>query len=163
MKKGTKQKIASPSLKRSAAGTTLPTSPEKPRSELSFSDLIDRHDSLEKHVAIVVAHELAKFNAAEFLDQTIPFLREIILRQMKTNRIAPKNADEAGLRSRDGSIFSGLVKTLERLDKLDRSRTIDRKTKKRTNAELKQEFLRRLDQLLASGPKTSVPGEPERG
>src|SRR5262245_14382844 len=107
-----KTKTATKRLKRSAADTSLPTSPEKPkrktdrRPKREVGDMLDHRRNLEKTVAIAVARDLAKLNAAEFLDQTIPFLREAILRQITMNRTAPGDADEAILRARDGSTFS---------------------------------------------------------
>jgi hypothetical protein len=154
VKKETKQKIASLSLKRSAAGTKSPKSKKSREKSIAV---------LKAEVAKALAKRLAEIDSNTFLNDAIPLLRGAILRQMKENETMPENHSEAIKRARDSMTLSGLVRTLERLNALDKSREKEGKKRPRNDAELKEGFVRRLDQLLANGPKASVPGEPERG
>jgi len=144
-----------PPLKRSAAGTRLTTSPKSQARKKPVP---------KDEVAQIGAPALAGIDAGEFLDQAIPLLRQVILRQMKANKTAPQSIGAATERARDSSTLSSLVRTLERLDALDRSREKKgKKGKTPSDAELKERFVSRLDQLLAAGRQGNVSEGAERG
>lgn len=60
-------------------------------------------------------------------------------------------SDEANARARDARTLNELVRTLERLDALEKNRKLSgRRTKTKHDAELKAALVRRLDQLVAA-------------
>jgi hypothetical protein len=112
----------------------------------------------------VLFADMADLDADGFLDQAIPMLRTIIMRQMRENKATPRSPDTAARRARDSSTLSSLTKTLDQLNALDKSREKKgKKSKAKDDAELKERFVRRLDQLLAGGGAGGVPAKPERG
>jgi hypothetical protein len=152
VKKGTEQKTVAQSLKRHAAGTKSPKSREKQKDAAPNAEADE-----------TLAARLAQIDSGQFLDEAIVLLRETILRQMKENRTAPKTASAASRRARDSNTLSGLVRTLEKLNALDKSREKKISRKMGSDAELKQSFVRRLDQLLTGGEARSIPGDAKRG
>jgi hypothetical protein len=153
--RGPDAKIAAPVLKRSAAGTRLTT---------STKSQAKRKPVRQGEAPQIVASELAGIESNEFLDRAIPLLRQAILRQMKTNKTAPRSIASATKRVRDSGTLSSLVRTLEKLNALDQSREKKgKKGKPQNDAELKEHFVRRLDQLLAAGRKGNVSEGAERG
>jgi hypothetical protein len=114
--------------------------------------------------AAAKAAALAGLDSGEFLDAAIAFLREIIMAQMKENKTRPRKPQVAAMRARDCATLAGLVRTLEKLDALDKTREVrGRKTKTKTDAELEDGFVRRLDKLLAAGNAPQSAGQPESG
>ena len=96
-------------------------------------------------------------DADGYLDEAIPLVRGMLLRQMKEHQKKSEGPTEAVKRSRESATSSNLVRTLERLDALARSRekrgkkapTVDEK-------ELRERFIRRMDQLLADEAKADA-------
>ncbi len=141
-------------LKRSAPSTRLSTSQKKKSAEAP----------LEKRPRSVSSADLAAMDAESFLDHAIPMLRQVIVRQMKANKKAPQHANDATTRGRDSTALSGLVRTLEKLNALDTAREKKgKKGKAKDDAGLKEEFVRRLDQLLTARTTAKLPAKPEPG
>jgi hypothetical protein len=73
-------------------------------------------------------------------------------------------ATVAATRARDARTMGELVRMLEKLDALERSRAGGRrKTKVRDDSELKEALVRRLHQLSDAAGEDAVSGKPQRG
>lgn len=74
------------------------------------------------------------------------------------------NTKTATIRARDARTMTELVRTLEKLDAVNRRREAKgRKSKPRDDKAIKEEFIRRLDQLLAARGEGGGSGKPEPG
>lgn len=98
-------------------------------------------------------------------DSAIATVRRALAWQLKEIRMKPsKDTKAAVVRARDARTMADLVRTLERLDALEKRREgKNKKTKAVSDADVKQQLVRRLDQLLAAGATGGVPGKPQRG
>jgi hypothetical protein len=75
-----------------------------------------------------------------------------------------RNPKTAAARAREARTMTELVRTLEKLDAANRRREAKgRKAKPRDDTATKEEFIRRLDQLLAAGGEGGGAGKPEPG
>ncbi len=144
-----------PALKRNAVATKSPKSPKK-----AWPDA-KKLEALEGEIAETLRQRVAEIDAASFLDQAIPLLRGVIMRQMEENQTSPDEPKEASRRGRDSATLSSLVRSLERLNRLDKSREARDRKNPRNDVELKERFVRRLDQLLANEPKTDAARKPD--
>ena len=90
------------------------------------------------------------------------YVRRVLDWQIREIEMQPSNDREiAAARARDARTLNELVRTLERLNALEKTRAGEkRKTKAAEDAELKEKFVRRLDQLLTAGPKADIAGKP---
>jgi hypothetical protein len=98
-------------------------------------------------------------------DWAIDVVRRVIGWQIEEIRMEPsEEIKSANVRARDARTLAELVRTLERLDALEKRREAGgRKSKPRDDRDIKAKFVRRLDQLLAAGEKGGVPAKPQRG
>lgn len=100
-------------------------------------------------------------DADHFLSEMIPLFRAWIHKQVKDNQEATSDDDDHTQRKSEAATSSSLLKTLENLDKLARSR--EKRGKKASmldERQLMERFIRRMDQLLADGTKASVARKP---
>ena len=110
-------------------------------------------------------HTASPAGSAENTDEdALAFAKRMVQWQIKEIEMQPSNDREtAAARARDARTLGELARTLERLDKLERARTGDkRKTKARDDSALKTDLVRKLDQLSQSGKTQCVSGKPQR-
>jgi hypothetical protein len=104
-------------------------------------------------------------------DEVLVYARRVAIWQieniMTLKETAPgkrPTAEEARARARDARTLNELVRTLERLDALEKNRKSGgRKTKVKDDAELKEALVRRLDQLVAGARARETAGKPDAG
>jgi ribosomal protein L17 len=98
-------------------------------------------------------------------DWTAELIQRALAWQIEQMEMKPsKNIITASVRARDARTMTELVRTLEKLDAVTRRREAKgRKSKPRDDTAIKEEFIRRLDQLLAVRSEGSSPGKPEPG
>ena len=98
-------------------------------------------------------------------DWTVHLIRRVLEWQMEEILTKPsKSPAVANARARDIRTMTELVRTMEKLDAANRRREAKgRKAKPRDDTAIKEEFVRRLDQLLAARSEENFSGKPERG
>ncbi|HXJ01690.1 MAG TPA: hypothetical protein VNH44_10735 [Micropepsaceae bacterium] len=98
-------------------------------------------------------------------DWAADILRAVLKWQIEQIRMEPaKDEETVALRARDSRTMKEMVHTMEKLDAVEKRRdSKGRKSKSRDDRALKEEFVRRLDQLLAARIAGSIPGEPKGG
>jgi hypothetical protein len=101
----------------------------------------------------------------EDTDEVLAYARRVAklqigsIEKMADKKITP---DEANARARDARTLNELVRTLERLDALEKNRKLSgRRTKTKHDAELKAALVRRLDQLAAASRARDAAGGTE--
>jgi uncharacterized protein YlxW (UPF0749 family) len=97
-------------------------------------------------------------------DRLLATLRENIKLRIKAITEQPSTeAKAAAVRARDSRTLEQLVQSMERITVLEKRREkMGKKAKSRKDAELKEQVVRRLDQLLAAQGPRGVSEEPER-
>jgi len=100
-------------------------------------------------------------------DWAVDMLRRIIEWQFEQIQMkASKTTAETSRRARDARSVSQLVNALSKLDAAEKRRERKgRKASTRDDSTVREDFIRRLDQLLAPRGEIALPGkpEPERG
>jgi hypothetical protein len=96
-------------------------------------------------------------------DWAADILRSIIQWQIEQIQMKPStHAATTNRRAREARTMSELVNTLTKLDAVQKRREGKaRKAKPRDDTAIRDEFIRRLDQLLAATGKGAIPGKPE--
>jgi hypothetical protein len=104
-------------------------------------------------------------DAAADAESLIDTVRRALVWQIEGIRMKPsKKTADANARARDARTMADLVRTLEKLDALEKRREgKTRKSKAASDADVKSRIVRRLDQLLARRTEDGVSGTPERG
>jgi hypothetical protein len=114
---------------------------------------------------------LASFVRQIFADQNLvpedwaaDLIRRVLKWQIEQLDMKPSNDTKtANVRAKDARTMTELVRTLEKLDAVEKRREgKGRKEKARNDKDIKEQFVRRLDQLLAARDEASVPPKPER-
>jgi hypothetical protein len=108
-------------------------------------------DEAEQSVATVA--EQAHIDDAPIPEEwAADILRAVLAWQIEQIKMKPsKNTKCAIVRARDARTMSELLRTLERLDAVEKRREgKGKKPKSRNDADIKADFIRRLDQLLAA-------------
>jgi hypothetical protein len=144
-------------LKRSAAMTnSLTSTKSRPKKQ---ADAEEAGQSVAS-----VAQQAPADHAPDPEDWAADIIRAVLKWQIEQIRMKPsKNANTANRRAKDARTTAELVRTLERLDAVEKRREgKGRKAKPRNDKDIKEEFVRRLDQLLAARDEGSVPPKPER-
>jgi hypothetical protein len=120
-------------------------------------------DEAEQSLASV-AQSVPSIGAPIPEDWAADILRAVITWQIEQIRMKPsKDTKAAAIRARDTRTMRELLNTMEKLDAVEKRReSKGRKSKPRDDKALKEEFVRRLDQLLAARSESGVPGKPER-
>ena len=99
-------------------------------------------------------------------DWAVDMLRRIIRWQFEDIKMKPsKTKTAANRRAHEARSVSELVNTITKLDAVERRREgKGRKVKPRDDSNIREEFIRRLDQLLAATRQTALPekSDPER-
>jgi len=98
-------------------------------------------------------------------DWAVEVVRRVLDWQIKRIQMKPsQDIKEANSRARDSRTLTELVRTLEKLDAVvKRHEGKGKKPKSRDDKEIKEQFVRRLDQLLAARDEGGVPAKPQRG
>lgn len=106
---------------------------------------------------------LRQFGDAD--DVLFEFARLVLAWQIKQIDLKPsQNRETANARARDARTLNELVRTLERLEALEKSRKASgRKTKVKHDADLKAALIRRMDQLLAAERAREAAAKSEQG
>ncbi|HEY4264902.1 MAG TPA: hypothetical protein VGM72_06255 [Micropepsaceae bacterium] len=96
---------------------------------------------------------------------TADLIRRVLAWQIEQMEMKPSKSPKiAAQRARDARTMTELVRTLEKLDAVNRRReSKGRKTKPRDDKAIKEQFIRRLDQLLAARVEGPAAGKPESG
>lgn len=121
-------------------------------------------DEAEQSVASV-AQSVPSVGAPVPEDWAADILRAVLKWQIEQIRMKPEtNKEVAAARARDSRTMKELVHTMERLHAVEKRRdSKTRKSRSRDDKAIKEEFVRRLDQLLAARIESDVPGKPKRG
>jgi hypothetical protein len=121
-------------------------------------------EAAEPSVASVLRQLIADESPAPE-DWTAEIIRRALAWQIEQMEMKPsKNPKIAAVRVRDARTMTELVRTLEKLDAVTRRREAKgRKPKPRDDRAIKEEFIRRLDQLLATRSEGGGAGKPEPG
>lgn len=123
-------------------------------------------DQVEQSVATIA--EQAHSDRAPIPEEwAADILRAVLAWQIEQIKMKPsEDTAAAAVRARDARTMTELVRTLERLDAVEKRREGKSKSKKpksRNDADIKANFIRRLDQLLATREAGGTPAKPERG
>ena len=109
--------------------------------------------------------EIAPAPEAADVESVAALVRRALGQQIEEISMRPsKDSKVSTAKARDARTMADLVRTLERLDALEKRREgKNKKAKAPSDADIKQRLQRRLDQLLASSAKGIVPDRAQRG
>ena len=112
-----------------------------------------------------VGEIVASLDAEDPEDFAADLIRAVLKWQIEQIQMNPsKTTKQAGLRARDARTMTELVRTMEKLDAVEKRREgRGRKSKSRDDKAIKENFVRRLDQLLAARGEGGVSAKPQRG
>jgi hypothetical protein len=98
-------------------------------------------------------------------DWAAEIIRRVLAWQIEQIKMKPsKNTGAATVRARDARTMTELVRNLDRLDAVNKRREgKGRKSKSRNDKDIREEFIRRLDQLLAARDADGAAAKPQRG